>query len=266
MEESIYNIITEDPLPPKRQKKYRSQFPGTIQPSYSTFANHSNIIQVKNISGDYQLSSYRYASESGIIGKSKTQQLSPIKPRIMGTNNLDEWIEKGSVVRSQEFAHSHRNKLKPLVPRSIEKPTMGLQSNRNFIATNKIDVILKSPRQQQEDTNWLTKKDYGQIPLYLSQIKDQLQQSYLEEQNYAKQQLEAQNDKLQLLQEEELQQIREGLKQRYDEVNKQYQQYTHLKKFDTVGLKRRKEQFEKELIQLEKDMDKMKKQYVFVEK
>lgn len=44
----------------------------------------------------------------------------------MGTNNLDEWIEKGSLVRSQELVHSHRNKLKPLVPRSIEKPTMGL--------------------------------------------------------------------------------------------------------------------------------------------
>ncbi|CAD8086701.1 unnamed protein product [Paramecium sonneborni] len=266
MEESIYNIIIEDPIPHKRQKKYKSQFPGTIQPSYSTFGNQSNVIQVKNISGDYQLSSRRYASESGTIGKTKTQQLSPIKPRIMGTNNLDEWIEKGSIVRSREFTNSHRNKLKPLVPKSNEKPTMGLQSNRNFIATNKIDVILKSPKQIQEQPNWLTKKDYGSIPLYLSQIKDQLQQSYLEQQDYAKRQQEAENDKLQLLPEQELQQIREGLKQRYDEVNKQYQQYTHLKKFDTVGLKRRKEQFEKELIQIEKDMDKMKKQYVFIEK
>ncbi|CAD8174770.1 unnamed protein product [Paramecium octaurelia] len=266
MEESIYNIIIEDPLPSKRLKKYKSQFPGTIQPSYSTFANHSNVIQVKNISGDYQLTSQRYASESGTIGKAKTQQLSPIKPRIMGTNNLDEWVEKGSLARSRELTQSHRNKLKPLVPRSIEKPTMGLQSNRNFIATNKIDVILKSPKQQQQELNWLTKKDYGQIPLYLSQIKDHLQQSYLEEQENVKRQLEAQNDKLQLLSEEDLKQIREGLKQRYDEINKQYQQCTHLKKFDTVGLKRRKEQFEKELIQLEKDMDKLKKSYVFVEK
>ncbi|CAK81507.1 unnamed protein product (macronuclear) [Paramecium tetraurelia] len=201
-----------------------------------------------------------------IIEFNYLEQLSPIKPRIMGTNNLDEWVEKGSLARSRELTHSHRNKLKPLVPRSIERPTMGLQSNRNFIATNKIDAILKSPKQEDEELNWLTKKDYGHIPLYLSQIKDHLQQSYLEEQENVKRQLEAQNDKLQLLSEEELKQIREGLKQRYDEVNKQYQQYTHLKKFDTVGLKRRKEQFEKELIQLEKDMDKLKKPYVFVGK
>lgn len=44
----------------------------------------------------------------------------------MGTNNLDEWIEKGSLIRSQEFIHSHKNKLKPLVPKSNEKTTMGL--------------------------------------------------------------------------------------------------------------------------------------------
>jgi len=46
MEESIYNIIPEDPQPPRRYKKYKSQFPGNIEPSYSTFGNHSNIIQV----------------------------------------------------------------------------------------------------------------------------------------------------------------------------------------------------------------------------
>lgn len=36
------------------------------------------------------------------------EQLSPIKPRIMGTNKLEDWIEKGSLVRSSDEIHSHR--------------------------------------------------------------------------------------------------------------------------------------------------------------
>lgn len=44
MEESIYKIIPEEIIPPKRAKKYKSHFPGTIEPSYSSFGNHSNVI------------------------------------------------------------------------------------------------------------------------------------------------------------------------------------------------------------------------------
>jgi hypothetical protein len=44
----------------------------------------------------------------------------------MGTNKLEDWIEKGSLIKSMEDVHTHKMKLKPLVPRSTEKPLLGL--------------------------------------------------------------------------------------------------------------------------------------------
>ena len=38
-----------------------------------------------------------------------------------------------------------------------------------------------------------------------------------------------------------------------------------MQKYDTIGLKRRKETYEAQLSELEKDMEKLNKKYVFVE-
>lgn len=63
----------------------------------------------------------------------------------MGTNSMDAWIEKGSLVKSYlGEVPKKKLKLKPLVPKHEEKPTHGLKSTKNFIATNAIEVILAS--------------------------------------------------------------------------------------------------------------------------
>ena len=41
------------------------------------------------------------------------------------------------------------------------------------------------------------------------------------------------------LSEDELQNIRDGLKKRWDMINRTYQNLTHITKIDTVGLKRK---------------------------
>lgn len=45
-------------------------------------------------------------------------------------------------------------------------------------------------------------------------------------------------------------QIREGLKRKWDEINKEYQKFTHVRLVDTTGLKYRKEKHEKELAEI----------------
>jgi len=47
--------------------------------------------------------------------------------------------------------------------------------------------------------------------------------------------------------EEELHGLREGLKRKWEEVNREYQKLTHVKVVDTLGLKRRKETCEAKL-------------------
>jgi hypothetical protein len=62
--------------------------------------------------------------------------------------------------------------------------------------------------------------------------------------------------------------LKRGLKAKWDEVNKKYQQMTHIQNLDTIGLRRRyciieyrnsKDMYEKELIQIEKDLEKLSK-------
>ncbi len=68
-----------------------------------------------------------------------------------------------------------------------------------------------------------------------------------------------------LLSEAEVQELRQGLKRKWEAVNQEYQKITHISKVDTLGIKRKKESCEKELAEIEQDMKKLSKQYVFVD-
>ena len=62
-----------------------------------------------------------------------------------------------------------------------------------------------------------------------------------------------------------MREIRDGLKQKWDDVNREYQKKTHIRLVDTTGSKRRKEDYEKELADIEADIKKLNKLYVFVD-
>lgn len=69
----------------------------------------------------------------------------------------------------------------------------------------------------------------------------------------------------QALSREEVQELREGLKQRWNEINQQYQLMTHVRLIDTTGLRRRKQDHERQLAEIEGDIRKLNKAYIFVE-
>jgi len=56
-----------------------------------------------------------------------------------------------------------------------------------------------------------------------------------------------------------------ALKKKWEVVHKEYQTLTHKGKLDTLGLKNKKESCEKELQQLEKDIAKLSKNFIFVD-
>lgn len=62
-----------------------------------------------------------------------------------------------------------------------------------------------------------------------------------------------------------MREIREGLKRKWDEVNREYQKHTHVRLVDTTGGKRRKEAYEQQLADIEEDIKKLNKLYVFVD-
>ena len=59
--------------------------------------------------------------------------------------------------------------------------------------------------------------------------------------------------------------MREGLKRKWNELNHEYQKLTHVRTVDTIGLKARKEGYEKQLAFIEADIKKLNKQYVFIQ-
>ena len=71
---------------------------------------------------------------------------------------------------------------------------------------------------------------------------------------------------MKLLGEEERLQLIDDLKAKWDKVNVTYQQSSvlSLASLDTIGKVKRKEMYEAQLAQIEKDIEKLSKKYVYV--
>lgn len=60
-----------------------------------------------------------------------------------------------------------------------DKPIMGLKSDKNFVTANAVDVILMQPKKTfVEEVDYLKKKNYGQVPKYISKLKDHVENEY----------------------------------------------------------------------------------------
>lgn len=56
---------------------------------------------------------------------------------------------------------------------------MGLKSDKNYITANAVDVILMAPKKKEvEQKDYLSKKNYGKVPEYLTKLKDEVENEY----------------------------------------------------------------------------------------
>lgn len=121
----------------------------------------------------------------------------------------------------------------------------------------------KLPVNTQKD--FLKKKTYGKVPQFLQKIKREIEDEY---QLVREMQLEEENERDRqkfLLDEQERGELIAALKKKWEVVHREYQTLTHKGKLDTLGIKNKKESCEKELAQLEKDIEKLSKNYIFVD-
>lgn len=115
------------------------------------------------------------------------------------------------------------------------------------------------------DKDYLKKRNYGKVPKYMEKIKREIEDEY---QLVREMQIEEENERDRqkfLLDEQERNELIAALKQKWEVVHKEYQTLTHKGKLDTLGIKNKKENCEKELAQLEKDIAKLSKNYIFVD-
>jgi hypothetical protein len=231
MNESIYNLIPEPYIPPPKQPLYRSKFdtaPPTTKRPAATFGQPHTDVDAKNF-----------------LRKGASSVPTIRNPAAVGVQR-----------RNTEHA-------KAAVPKREEKPVMGLVSQKNYVTANAVDNILavaKKPISNQ--VNYLCKADYGKVPAYMSRVKEQIQREYqMIEELQQSHQPQGENQ-IEMITDDERESLLAGLKVTWEKVNKEYQTLSFT--LDTPAKKKRKEEYEAQLEQIENDIKRLSKKFVFV--
>ena len=155
---------------------------------------------------------------------------------------------------------------KVAVPLKEEKPIMGLVSDKNFIVSNAVENILAAPKlPSNSNRDFLKKRNYGKVPKYMQTIKKEIDDEYqLVREMQIEEEADMDRQKF-LMDEDEKAELIAALKKKWEVVHKEYQTLTHKSKLDTIGLKDKYEACERELKQLEMDIQKLSKNYIFVD-
>merc|ERR1712216_1062789 len=234
-EESIYCLIPPVIEPPPKPPLYRSKYPGTVP-----------------------------------ANKRRDATMGPLKvPPPDPHNYLKAYTrEDNKLPEPFKFDYHDTTERKPGVPGRDDKPVMGLVTSKNFITCNAVENILAVPKKTDvRQVSYMNKKGYGKVPAYLEKVKGEIQDEY----NYIMQMQEAAQEEMddegygrtRMLSEGERIEMLNGLKTNWDRINKAYQTLSFT--LDTPAKKQCKEEFEAQLEQLERDIERLSKRNVFVE-
>jgi|ERR1711907_682097 len=233
-EESIYCLIPPVIAPPPKPPLYRSAYPGV------TAAER------------------RPAATMGPL------KVTPPNPQ----NFLKSYTrEDNKLPEPKKFEFTDAVDKKPAVPRRNERPVLGLVTSKNFITCNAVENILAVPKKTDvRQVSYMNKKGYGKVPAYLEKVKAEIQDEY----NYIQQMQEAYDEqgddgqcRTRMMANDEKMAMLEGLKTNWDRINKAYQTLSFT--LDTPAKKQRKEEFEAQLEQIERDIEKLSKGTLFIE-
>lgn len=267
--ESIYNIIPPKPVQMEKPPMHKSKHGGAVPPTASTFHQPGTTHpHTSNLAGDH-------------VGKPVTDKESRTMGKVPGTvkNDPASFMTKGTrtskVATLSEIKEMQpellkptqvKTKHKPGVPAVSTEPVMNLVTSKNFIVANAVETILAAPKKVQDGAkDYLRKEDYGKTPAYLQHIKKDIQAEYDYIQQLQQQQEDANRSQVRGLDEAERQQLIDGLKAKWEQVNTEYQGTTHITKLDTFGKIKRKEKSEAELAQIEKDIERLNRTNILVD-
>ena len=234
--ESIYNLIPREEEIQKKPDRYKSKFSPKIPPTYSTLCHKTTTRPgVTNPRGSYELEGGTH-SHKGLYATIGTKK-GVVKP------NPNSFSKKGSGAFIQakiSRCHYPSQERKPQIPAKDDKPILGLVSDKNYVISNAVENILSVPKNSKlSQPDYLKKKDYGQIPKYIEQIKKDVEDEY---QIVKELQIQEEDEKLKekfLMQDEERRDLIAALKKKWEIIHHQYQEITHITKIDTISLKRK---------------------------
>lgn len=268
-QESIYQIIPPEEVVQEKPPMYRSKHNGKIPPTASTFGHRgSSHPAATNLAG---------AAEQKVVAEKAGRTFGkvpgvsrPHPQEFMKKNDKREPVAPLSTIKREEpsklIPSSLKVRHKQVVPKADEKPIMNLVTSKNFIVANAVETILAAPKKVTPGAkDFLNKEDYGKVPKYLKSIKADIEAESDYINHIMEQQELATRSQVRPLTDGERDDMICGLKAKWEQVNTDYQATTHLTKLDTIGKVKRKEKFEAELSQIEKDIEKLSRKQIMVD-
>lgn len=251
MNESIYNMVPVEVEVHQKPAMYRSKHDPKSDLAGSTIG----------FQGTSQLPGAGKALKKSFsnFGPQSSARPSPSTFLKSGQNVVSTRLSPSEVTGT--FAYGPAETRKAVVPRRMERPVLGLKSSKNFITTNAVEAILQVPQRSMEiDADYLAKADYGKVPEYLGQVKEEIRRENEMIDAYVAEIAgggEEEGPAMDSMSDAERVDLLKSLKAKWDSVNAKYQKMCHMVTLDTVGKIKRKETMEKELDQLEADIKKL---------
>mmetsp|Transcript_11733 Transcript_11733/g.23348 ORF Transcript_11733/g.23348 Transcript_11733/m.23348 type:complete len:264 (+) Transcript_11733:34-825(+) len=248
--ESIYNLVPEKYVEPYKPPMYRSKYDPKAPLTSSTFGLHGTTATVgggiNEIKKNHTLSSTFGPSSQSITSASNFLKAGS---KTKNSNSLRAEVKA--------FTRPGAGRKQP-VPRREDKPVMGLRTSKNFITANAVEAILSVPQMpQRSSVDYMGKEDYGKVPEYLSQVKEEIRRENEMIDEYVRKQIGQEEDapeEFTEMDEAEREELIDKLKTKWDAVNEKYQKICHRVKFESRGDINRKESQETELKRLENDI------------
>lgn len=272
MQETIYKLY-EDSLPPilpdreaqRKQTIKDSKIHLLRSPNYETSSKAVVAAELLHLNSKKTLTSAFTIQrrQHGSFGLPKTayvRQKEDLKP--LGSMHLTGIIPNA---RQYEFQPTDKTHFKPDIPALEDGPLQGLSSNVDFIQVNRLRAQSLKASQVPRTVDYLSKPSYGSPPDYLDRVKSTISS----EKEYLTMIATARNPQVntkETLTTAERETLLVALKRKHFEINRIYQGITHISKVYSGVVKRRKEACEKELLQIEKDMQILQKELIFVDK
>lgn len=266
--ESIYNIIPPKEIQQEKMPMHRSKHSPNVHPTATTFGGAQTSHPVAmNISGD---TDGKVVPKKGgrTFGKAPGSLKKDPAHYMQKSANTSKVMSLSEVKRAQPHLlqpSELKPKIKPDVPKTSDLPVMNLVTSKNFVVANAVETILAAPKKVSEGAkDYLKKEDYGKVPRYLTHIKNDIEAEY----DYIRQLQEQEEEERSAMQRElpegERQQLINGLKAKWEQINTEYQATTHLTVLDTTGKVFRKERYEAQLSQIEKDIEKLNRKNISI--
>jgi len=253
---------------------YRSKHPPNAPPTFSTFGlTGTSKPGYVNVGGEgpgpapsgYGVHTYRKSAAT--FGKDGNANR-PVDILQKGTGPGGGSVALAAPGQASGFSYGASKK--PSVPTAAalaaDAASKPARETKNFVTSNAVENILSQPTRKPDPIDWTAKPHFGKVPPYLKKIKKEIADEY----EYIRTMQQSEENSgpagMRQLPETERVELIDSLKAKWDEVNGTYQRSSvlSLASLDTIGKVKRKEMYEAQLAQIERDIEKLSKDVVYV--